>query len=110
MPVAETFKALGDPIRLKIIERLTDGSAHTMTSLSEDLGISRQGARKHIQQLADVRLLSMQSNGRQTDIRLEEKPLLDAQAYIAQLETRWDKRLQALRSFVEDNKRSKTAD
>jgi DNA-binding transcriptional ArsR family regulator len=99
--VADTFKALGDPTRLEMIKRLSSGSHHTVGGLSEGLGLSRQGARKHLQVLADAELVSMQINGRQTDVSLDPSSLAAAKSFIAELEQRWDKRLQALRDFVE---------
>ncbi len=103
MPVAETFKALGDPVRLEMIRRLADGSAHTIGSLSSGLGLTRQGARKHLQTLQDAELVHMQTTGRQTAVRIELQSLADARSFIAELEQRWDERLAALRDFVETN-------
>jgi DNA-binding transcriptional ArsR family regulator len=101
MPVVNTFKGLSDPTRLKMVQRLSDGSAHTIGDLSAGLGLTRQGARKHLQLLADVELVSLQSKGRQTEVSLNTNSLSDAKSFIAQLELRWDQRLQALKEFVE---------
>ncbi|HSW85636.1 MAG TPA: helix-turn-helix domain-containing protein [Candidatus Saccharimonadales bacterium] len=101
MPVAETFRALGDPIRLEIVKRLSDGPHHTIGGLSDGLGLTRQGARKHIQVLADVKLVSLQTKGRQTEVSLDRASLAEAKSFIADLELRWDHRLNALRKFIE---------
>lgn len=103
MLVAETFKALGDPIRLEMMRRLSDGSHYTVGGLSDGLGLTRQGARKHLQVLADVELVSLQASGRQTEVRLNPRSLAIAGSFIADLELRWDKRLQALREFIEND-------
>jgi DNA-binding transcriptional ArsR family regulator len=63
MPVSETFKALGDPVRLEMISRLSAGSDYTVSRLLDGLGLSRQGARKHLQVLADVELVHLQPSG-----------------------------------------------
>jgi DNA-binding transcriptional ArsR family regulator len=103
MPVAETFKALGDPTRLEMIKRLSDGSSYTVGSLSDGLGLTRQGARKHLQVLADVDLVSLRPSGRQTEVELDIASLASAKLFISTLEQRWDQRLRDLRDFVEDN-------
>ena len=103
MIVADTFKALGDPVRLEIIQRLSNGSVYTVGSISDGLGLTRQGARKHLQILADVNLISFQDKGRQTEVRLDTDTLAAAKLFISELELRWSNRLHALREFVESN-------
>ncbi len=101
MLVAETFKALGDPIRLEMIERLSDGSHRSVGSLFDGLGLTRQGARKHLQVLADAELVTLVIKGRQTEVSLDPTTLASAKSFIAGLELQWDQRLVALRDFVE---------
>lgn len=103
MPAAQTFKALGDPVRLQIIDRLCNGTAYTLTGVSKDLGLTRQGARKHLQILADAKLISLIPHGRQTTVAFEAKSLNSANAFIAQLEDKWEKRLEALRDSLESD-------
>lgn len=103
MLVAETFKALGDPIRLEMIKRLSDGSQLALSGLFDGLDLTRQGARKHLQVLADANLVTLETNGRQTEVSLDPRSLADAKSFITGLEVQWDRRLEALRIFVEDN-------
>ncbi len=106
MPVSETFKALGDPVRLEMIRRLSAGSGYTVNRLLEGLGITRQGARKHLQVLADVELVHLQSRGRETEVSLDAAALTIAKSFIADLEAQWDERLLALRDYVEKNQKN----
>jgi DNA-binding transcriptional ArsR family regulator len=106
MVVAEVFKALGDPTRLEIIERLSSGNSYTLTTVSRGLNISRQGARKHLQLLADAHLVTLEPKGRDTSVHLERSTLEKSKAFIAELEKRWDTRLEALRQFVDGAKPS----
>jgi DNA-binding transcriptional ArsR family regulator len=101
MLVAETFKALGDPVRLQIIERLSNGTTHTLSSVSNDLGITRQGARKHLRVLEDVNLISLQQSGRNVNIQFMPNSLVEANSFIEQIERKWDQRLLALRDYIE---------
>ena len=102
MAVVELFRALGDPSRLEMVRRLSGGEFHTITSVSNGLEITRQGARKHLQILADAHLIIFESRGRDTGVRLDRDTLEEGRAFIAELEHRWDKRLEALRRFVDD--------
>jgi len=101
MAVAQLFRALGDPIRLEMVSRLSSGSSYTITIVSQELGISRQGARKHLQILADAHLVSFQEKGRETLVELKKDELMRAKEFIAKLEKQWDVRLEKLKNFVE---------
>lgn len=101
MAVADTFKALGDPIRLEMVQRLSGGSPQTVSTVSSGLGISRQGARKHLQILAEAELVTLEPQGREVLVQLNTRTLESSRAFFAELERRWDLRLNALREFVE---------
>src|SRR5258708_31987180 len=102
MVEAKLFRALGDPTRLEMVRRLSVGEVHTITSVLSGLKISRQGARKHLQILADAKVITLEPKGRDTSIRLKRDTLEHGKSFIAELERRWDKRLEALRQFVDD--------
>jgi DNA-binding transcriptional ArsR family regulator len=103
MAVAEIFRALGDPLRLEMVQRLSRGTPCTISDVSSALGITRQGARKHLQVLVDARMVTLQPKGRDVLVQLETAALEEAKTYIAELERRWDQRLDALRRFVEED-------
>jgi len=102
MAVAELFRALGDPTRIEMVTRLSSGAPHTITSVSSGLEISRQGARKHLQILADAKVITLEAKGRDTNVYIDRNTLDQGKAFITELELRWDKRLEALRHFVDD--------
>jgi DNA-binding transcriptional ArsR family regulator len=101
MAVAELFRALGDPTRLEMVSRLSRGTSYTLTTVSTGLNISRQGARKHLQVLADAHLVHLEPHGRDTLVTLDRRELDKGKAFIAELERKWDTRLAALKEFVE---------
>jgi DNA-binding transcriptional ArsR family regulator len=103
MAVAELFRALGDPTRLEMVKRLSDGTPYTISTVSMGLDITRQGARKHLQILADAGLVTLVPKGRDTSVHLERVNLEQGKAFIAELERRWDMRLEALRMFVDED-------
>jgi DNA-binding transcriptional ArsR family regulator len=98
---ASVYKALGDPIRLEIVKRLSAKSTCTVGELSENLGITRQGARKQLQVLVDANVVHLQQRGREIDAALDLQTIHVASDFILQLERQWGNRLEALKSFVE---------
>ena len=101
-PVAQVFQALGDPVRLEMVQRLSRNQPCTIDTVSRGLGISRQGARKHLQVLADARLVVLEPKGREVHVQLEASAFDQVKAFIARLEREWDRRLEKLRKFVEE--------
>jgi DNA-binding transcriptional ArsR family regulator len=97
----QIFKALGDPVRLEIVKRLSNGSSYTMNNLSKDLGVSRQGARKQIQVLLSAKIVNLSPVGRETLVSLDLSSLELARTFISNIEEQWDQRLNALKNFVE---------
>lgn len=100
---AAIYKALGDPIRLEIVKRLSVTSTSTVGDISTNLGISRQGARKQLQVLVNANVVHLVQCGRQTNVTLDTNTLHIAKAFISQLEQQWDTRLDALKHFVESS-------
>lgn len=101
---AVVFNALGDKTRLKIIKRLSKEKYFTITQVSLGLNITRQGARRHLQVLANAELINLQPDGRDVLVTLNPATLNQAKKFIAMLEEKWDARLEALKNFVEDEK------
>ncbi len=102
MEAVTLFSALGDPIRLEMVRRLATGQRHTISTVSGKLNITRQGARKHLQILAEAKLVELKPKGRDTEVLLLRDTLDQGKVFIEKLERQWDKRLSALRKFVED--------
>lgn len=101
MTVAEVFHALGDPVRLEIVQRLARMQPCTIATVSEGLGITRQGARKHLQVLADAKLIQLRPKGREVHVQLETAAIDRARGFFEKLERQWDRRLEALERSLE---------
>lgn len=101
--IAAIFNALGDPARIEMVRRLAGGQPHPISVVSSGLGISRQGARKHLQVLVEAKMVSLEPKGRDVLVHLAPDTLDHAKAFITELERRWDVRLEALRRFVEED-------
>ena len=110
MSAVAVFKALGEPKRLAIIERLVAKPRQQIGVLTEGLGLSRQGARQHLQVLADAELVSLHPQGREVWIELESERLAEAKRFIEKLEREWDARLDVLKRNIENDPRDSQAD
>jgi DNA-binding transcriptional ArsR family regulator len=55
--IAQRFKVLAEPMRIKLLDRLRDGAA-TVNELTEALGASQQNVSKHLGVLLQVGMVS----------------------------------------------------
>jgi DNA-binding transcriptional ArsR family regulator len=60
--IARRFRVLGEPMRIKLLDRLRDGEA-SVNELSEGLDASQQNISKHLTVLADVGILGRRKEG-----------------------------------------------
>jgi DNA-binding transcriptional ArsR family regulator len=100
---ASLFDALGDPNRLRIITRLCEGGPCSTTEASQVVEVSRQAATKHLILLEAVGLVNSQRQGRERIWRVCPGPLTDASEYLTELSRRWDRAIDRLRAYVEDD-------
>lgn len=97
----EIYKSLGDPIRLELVKRLSDKQPLTVGELTNDLGVTRQGARKQLQVLLNSGVVKLQPKGRETEVTLEFDTLNKAKDFFSKLEAKWDQQLLSLKNYVE---------
>jgi DNA-binding transcriptional ArsR family regulator len=60
--IAQRFRVLGEPMRIKLLDRLRDGDA-TVTELQEALGASQQNVSKHLGILLGAGMVSRAKRG-----------------------------------------------
>jgi DNA-binding transcriptional ArsR family regulator len=82
MPVApdDLFRALGDPTRRALFERLVREGEQTVRALTDHAGISQPAVSKHLGVLKAAGLVRDRPEGRQTHYRAEPRglaPLVD---------------------------------
>jgi DNA-binding transcriptional ArsR family regulator len=82
VPIAteDVFKALSDPTRRAIFERLTRDGEQTVRVLTDQAGVSQPAVSKHLSVLKLAGLVSDRHHGRQTHYRAEPQalaPLID---------------------------------
>jgi DNA-binding transcriptional ArsR family regulator len=100
---APVFAALGDPTRLRLVARLCAGGPQSISSLTEDAGVSRQAITKHLEALADAGLAQDSRRGRERVWALAPRRLAGARLCLDQISDQWDAALGRLKTFVEDD-------
>ena len=61
----KVFKALADPSRRKLIDRLHAKNGQTLSALCKGLGMARQSVTQHLGLLEDANLISCRWQGRE---------------------------------------------
>jgi uncharacterized protein YndB with AHSA1/START domain/DNA-binding transcriptional ArsR family regulator len=75
----EVFKALGDPTRRSLLDRLRAANGQTLSELCSDLGMARQSATQHLAILEAANLISTVRRGREKLHYLNAVPLHEIQ-------------------------------
>lgn len=74
--VAELFRALSDPSRVRIISALVEGEKNVST-LATAVGISESAVSHHLRGLRQMRLVRARKRGRQVFYRLDDSHIVD---------------------------------
>ncbi|QBY00433.1 ArsR family transcriptional regulator [Rhodophyticola sp. CCM32] len=99
--LATTFASLGDPRRLALIARLQQEDSLSVSSLCEGMNVSRQAVSKHLKTLTEAQLVSAVKSGRETRYSLELPRVNEANEFLVQIGTKWDRALERLKTHVE---------
>jgi DNA-binding transcriptional ArsR family regulator len=70
--IARRFRVLGEPMRIKLLNRLRDGEA-TVNELTEALDASQQNVSKHLAVLAEVGILGRRKEGTSVYYRIVDQ-------------------------------------
>jgi len=96
------FAALGDPTRLSLLVKLSDGGRRSIAKLSADTRLTRQAVTKHLHVLEGAGLVSSAKVGRESQFAYRPEPLAQARSYLDAISAQWDDALCRLQAFVED--------
>ena len=97
----DVFAALGDGIRLRLIERLATGGSLSITRLTAGTRVTRQAITKHLRVLEGAGLVRGARHGREQLWELEGESLRKAQRQLELIAGRWDTVLMRLKAHVE---------
>ena len=95
------WAALGDPMRLRLLDLLLEHGEATASTLAGALPITRQGVAKHLAVLERVELVVARRAGREVRFAVRHERLDQARRQMAQVAARWDERLVAIKRIAE---------
>lgn len=93
------FQALADPGRRRMIERLTRGPA-SVSELAKPMAMSLPAVVQHLQVLEASGLVRSEKVGRVRTCHIEPRALRNAERWIAERRTIWEKRLDRLGDYL----------
>lgn len=96
------FEALSDPTRRGILDRLRTSGPLSVSEVAEPLPMSRQAVTKHLDALEASGLVRSRRRGRRRMHELEPDPLREVQQWLAPYAEAWDRRLERLRSHLDE--------
>ena len=95
------FRALADPGRRAMVERLSDGPA-SVSELGRPLAMSLAAVLQHVQVLEASGLVRSRKTGRTRTCSINPAVLRSAESWIAERRTLWERRLDRLGDYLAD--------
>jgi DNA-binding transcriptional ArsR family regulator len=99
--VARRFRVLGEPMRIRLLDRLRDGDA-AVGELSEALSASQQNVSRHLAVLADAGMIGRRKDGNHVYYRIVDEGVF---ALCEQVCGSLQQQLRALNELVEGVRR-----
>lgn len=104
-----TFHALSDPTRRAMVQRLSRGPA-TVSELAKPLSVSLPAVMQHLQVLEASGMVSSRKVGRVRTCQVEHKALSAAERWIAERRQLWERRLDRLSEYLDENANQNSKD
>jgi DNA-binding transcriptional ArsR family regulator len=102
----EVFKALADPTRRGLLDRLFERDGQTLGELEEGLAMTRFGVMKHLRVLEEAGLLTTRRRGREKLHFLNPVPIrLVYERWVSKYAEPWASALSELKTEIEEEDR-----
>lgn len=98
-----TFTALADPTRRAILARLANGDV-SVTELAAPFAMSQPAISKHLKVLERAGLVSRGRDAQRRPVRLEAKPLAEANQWLERYRQYWEASFKQLDTLLEELK------
>ena len=100
--ITRLFKAIADPTRRDIFHALViAASALSITQISNQFEMSRQGVTKHIKTLEHAGLVNIDNQGRERFCNANAKPLEEVNKWLKFYSQFWDDSLNNLEDYLD---------
>lgn len=97
---SQIFRALADPSRRRILDRLLIGDA-SVNELADGFSTSRPAISRHLRVLRETTLVVERRDGRRRVYSLNPQPMSHADSWLGKYRAFWAARLHALKSMLE---------
>ncbi len=97
----DIFRALGDPTRRAIFERLTAGEM-SVSALKEGFAVSQPAISQHLAQLREAGLVTERREGRFAYYRVEPRGLAPMIDWLERYRAFWPKRIEKLKAVLKE--------
>ena len=97
----EIFKALADPTRRAIFEKLATGSMNA-SALRQGIAISQPAMSQHLSVLRNARLVRQKHQGRFVNYEVDTEGLVRIAEWLAKYRAFWPARMEALKALLRD--------
>jgi DNA-binding transcriptional ArsR family regulator len=102
----EVFKALADPTRRGLLDRLFERDGQTLGELEEGVSMTRFGVMKHLKVLEEAGLLTTRKRGREKLHFLNPVPIrLLYERWVSKYAEPWASALSELKTEIEEEDR-----
>ncbi len=98
-PIDAVFKALSDPTRRRVLERLSLSSA-SVSELAEPFDMALPSFVQHLRVLEESGLVTSRKTGRVRTYKLDAAQLHTAENWLARQRTLWERRLDQLDEYL----------
>ncbi|MBB6408400.1 ArsR/SmtB family transcription factor [Mesorhizobium sangaii] len=98
-PIDGIFRALSDPTRRRVVERLNRSPA-SVSELAQPFDMALPSFIEHLRVLEGCGLVHSQKTGRVRTYRLAPEPLKLAENWLAEQRTLWERRLDQFDAYV----------
>lgn len=99
----DTFAALGEPNRLRIVELLRSGP-RSVNDIGERLDLNQPQVSKHLRVLREAGLVDVEARAQQRLYELRAKPLRDLHDWLERYRRLWDERFDAMDKVIDELK------
>jgi DNA-binding transcriptional ArsR family regulator len=98
---SEVFRALGDPTRRAVYERLTGGE-RSVVELTAGMGVSQPAVSQHLAALKSAGLVGERRAGRRTYYRIEPMGLAPLIDWLGRYRAFWPERIERLKDVLKE--------
>jgi DNA-binding transcriptional ArsR family regulator len=100
----EIFEVLGDPVRRRILELLTEGPL-TVGEIGLNFDISRPAISRHLLVLRESQFVSYEADAQRRIYEIDGRGFAQAEAWLARYRRFWPAQLDALESKIDSTRR-----